>query len=248
MTENLNQFQESPTPIAGESNSTNFVSVPAIASQDDFPDAPDSVLDEFRPTEIYRVKMRLRSIKDGILMNPKTPELLLELAKLRQKEVDDEGVQLKDRAAKKIIRNPRDGKIGIPLIYFTACLDQAGREVKSGTRKISTEKKTTIFRFLDFPDSFFPFEDQNAEWEADIRGGSGGGQRGSAKIAVAIIRPLFPVWSVIVTVDINTKECSLSVAKKLFAIAGRDVGIGDYRAKSNFGKFEITAWQTTKIS
>lgn len=248
MTENLNQFHDNQHPVAGESPSTEVGGVPAIVTPEDFPDDPDSVLDEFRPTEIYRVKMRLRSIKDGLLMNPKSPELLLELAKLRQKEVDDEGVQLKDRAAKKIIRNTKDGKIGIPLIYFTACLDQAGREVKSGPRKISTEKKTTIFRFLDFPDSFFPFEDQNAAWEADIRGGSGGGQRGSAKIAVAIIRPLFPVWSVIVTVEINTKECSLSVAKKLFAIAGRDVGIGDYRAKSNFGKFEITAWQATKIS
>jgi hypothetical protein len=89
MTEDLNQFQGDLSPISGESTSTGIVSVPAIVTPDDFPDDPASVLDEFRPTEIYRVKMRLRSIKDGILMNPKSPEILLELAKLRQKEVDD---------------------------------------------------------------------------------------------------------------------------------------------------------------
>lgn len=227
-------------------NNDSAITVSTIINKfDDFPDDPNIMAEEFRSTDWVRVKMRLRGIKDGILMNPKTRALLLGLAKLQSKEVDDEAETLEDRAEKKIIKNEK-GEIGIPLIYLTACLDQAGREVKNGTKKISTEKKTTIFHFLEFPDSFYPFEDQGAKWEADMRGGSGGGQRGSAKIAVAIIRPLFPTWSVIVNVDINIKECSLSVAKKLFAVAGRHIGIGDYRAKSNFGKFTITAWQDNK--
>ena len=208
------------------------------------PNKTNNILDDVRSPNLIRVQITLQSIKDGLLMNPRTRELLEELAKLRSKHATDEGVPLEDRAAKKIIRNQK-GEIGLPLKNLTTCLADAGREVKNGTRKISTADKTSIFQFLDFQDSFFPFTDQNAEWIADLQGGNGG-VRGK-QIAVAIIRPLFPKWSIVVTVDIDTKECSLSTVKQLFAVAGRVIGIGDYRARSNYGRFKIVEWKEIDI-
>lgn len=61
-------------------------------------------------------------------------------------------------------------------------------------------------------------------------------------------RPQFDKWNVEFEITFDEEAIEVSVMKELFDIAGRVVGVGDWRPakKGRFGKFQVTSWKEKK--
>jgi len=61
-------------------------------------------------------------------------------------------------------------------------------------------------------------------------------------------RPQFDKWELNFEVAFEEEQIEVSVMKEIFDIAGRQVGVGDWRPakKGRFGKFQVTLWKEKK--
>lgn len=179
-----------------------------------------------------------------ILMNPATEEVLKTLpgyglsagAKKKKEETPPE-----DTAAGKIIRCADTGQIGIPVEYLYSCLVNAGRSVTySGKKNISTAESSLVPSFLLINNGFLPFVNQDSGWAVDMRRGV----NKSTKGAMCVIRPKFKEWEFGVDIEVDTGEIDVDKVKTLFEVAGKKVGLGDFRPakKGQFGRFEVVGW------
>lgn len=198
-----------------------------------------------------------------MLQNPMTERTLTEL------ETGVRTALQKDRPREDVVREKvivQDGHLGVPAEYLLASIIEAGRKVKNGKSNISTAGSSTLPGFLSIREEFLPFVNienngsfgwlethkesgypegvTEVPWIPDRRRGvldSGG-----KKVAVAIVRPKFPAgWSIKATIDIDENECSPETAKKLFEIAGRSIGLGDFRPakRGPFGRAMVSSWE-----
>lgn len=192
-----------------------------------------------------RVHVTLKSLGNGMLMNPMTQRTLDELQTGVRNAVD-KTIPKETIADSRVIRN-EEGKVGIPIEYLLGCLVEAGRSVKSGKKQISTANTTTIFSFLDFgAQVFLPFK-EHSPMIVDRR--KGNMSNAGKSVAVCIIRPKFATWSIELDVEITTGGdfgAAEDVVKKLFEAAGSQVGIGDFRPakRGPFGRFKVAGWET----
>jgi hypothetical protein len=190
-----------------------------------------------------KVHVTLTSKGKGILMNPMTRDTLEELAGIKSKAASDKDTPTEDRAAKRVIRSEEDEKIGIPIEYIFASLIHAGRYVKNGKDKISTATTTTLYEFLDIPESFLPFTNQDEPMVTDMRRGVL--NNAGKSVAVAIIRPRFKQWELSFTVEVDTAVMGIDVVRQLFVAAGSKIGVGDFRPSKRgpFGMWKVTEWK-----
>ena len=77
-----------------------------------------------------RVRVTLKSIGNGMLMNPMTQKTLDELQTGIRGTID-KTIPSETIAEGRVIKGP-DGKPGIPIEYLLGCLTEAGRSVKNG--------------------------------------------------------------------------------------------------------------------
>lgn len=185
-----------------------------------------------------------------LLMNPMTEEvldgLITGVAKPRAKDRTREDV-----AKEKLYRDETTNKIGIPSVNVFACLVEAGRYLDLAPRKkISTKESTLLPSFLTIKEFFLPFVlkddneyDAETAWKADARRGVL--NNGGKKVAVPIIRPRFDKWGFWVTVEIDEGVAKPDLVRRLFEIAGRNVGLCDFRPakRGPFGMFKVAQWQ-----
>lgn len=183
--------------------------------------------------------------KKPYLMNPATDELLEALRTGVHAPV------VKDRPRREVAGGKicRVGKkIGVPSEYLFACLVEAGRQVDLKPRqKISTKESTQVPSFLEIEEMFFPFEiegdedyDPEAVWVDDVRRGC----LPKDGTAVAIVRPRFNQWGFKVHITVDESILKADRVKELFNIAGRSVGLGDFRPsrRGPFGTFVVKRW------
>lgn len=189
-----------------------------------------------------KVRVTLTSRGNGILMNPMTDDTLDELAGVKSKAVSEKEMPLEDRAKKRVIKNA-EGKIGLPATYILAALIAAGRHVKNGKDKISTAVSTTLYEFLTVEDEFFPFSNQSEPMIVDKRRGVL--NNAGKSVAVAIVRPKFKNWEIVLDVTVDTSVMSTEVVRKIFEAAGSKIGVADFRPakKGPFGMFSVTNWE-----
>jgi len=138
----------------------------------------------------------------------------------------------------------------IPTECLFSCLVNAGQHVRlDGKRQVSTTKSTMLPGFLTLLDAHLrmhlPGEPRKkAAWEVDMRQGKNpnGGE------LVCICRPRFDLWAVTANVQIDTNEIGEDVIRQLFDIAGRRIGLLDFRPnrKGIYGQFVIRRWETKK--
>lgn len=194
-----------------------------------------------------KVHVTLKSLGNGMLMNPMTQRTLEELQTGIRNAVD-KTIPAEKIAESRVIKN-EDGQIGIPIEYLLGCLVEAGRSVKNGKKQISTAGTTTIFAFLGFgAQEFLPFTEYSP-MVVDRR--KGNMNNGGKSVAVCIIRPKFKTWSIDLDVVITTSTpfgAAEDVVKQLFEAAGSQVGIGDFRPakRGPFGRFEVAKWEVVK--
>jgi len=188
-------------------------------------------------SSLLNVEVTLASITPLIMNKP--GEGLLE--QLRTKE---KGSKTAPRAIPREEAEPKvhlgpDGKPALPSEMLYSCLIAAGQHVRlDGRRQISSAKSTMLPAFLTLEDASLPIKP--AKWEVDMRRGKNpnGGEM------VCIVRPRFDEWSFSVGIVIDTKEIAEETIRRLFEIAGRRIGLGDFRpaCKGVFGQFRIEKW------
>jgi hypothetical protein len=187
--------------------------------------------------------------KKPYLMNPATEALLESLRT---------GIHpplVKDRSREDVARDKiyrEEGQIGIPAGNLFACLVEAGRQVDLKSRvKISTKESTQLPSFFELEDLFLPYkiegdEDYNPEkeWKADMRRG----KLPKDGTMVAIVRPRFDRWGFKVRFTIDTSIINVAKVRTLFDLAGRSVGLGDFRpsCRGPFGTFAVKRWTVLK--
>ena len=142
-----------------------------------------------------------------------------------------------------------DGRPCCPCPALYAALVNAGQYVRlDGKRQVSTLQKTILPGMLLIQDVelplYVPGKDTPATWEVDVQQGRNpnGGE------AVCIVRPRFDAWELRCTLEIDTQEMPLKLAYSLVQIAGKRIGLFDFRPqrKGTFGRFHITQWQPQK--
>lgn len=194
--------------------------------------------------KLVRVEVYVQG-KKPYLMNPATQELLEALRTgIHAPVVKDR--PRKEVAAGKICR--QDKKPGVPGENLFSCLVEAGRQVDLKARqKISTKESTQVPSFLEIEEMFFPFEiegdpdyDPEKAWVDDMRRG----RLPKDGTAVAIVRPRFDRWGFKVHITVDTSILTTDRVKELFIIAGRSVGLGDFRpsCRGPFGTFVVKRW------
>lgn len=134
----------------------------------------------------------------------------------------------------------------LPAENLMSCLIAAGSFVRlDAKRQMSTAKSTLLPGFMSLMDHTLalidPQTDKAAKWEADVRQGRNpnGGE------AVAICRPRFDSWGFSCRIDIDTSEIGENAIRNLWDIAGRRIGLGDFRPqrKGIFGQFRVDLWE-----
>lgn len=158
-------------------------------------------------------------------------------------------------AQEKIYRDP-SGRIALPAEMLFACLVGAGRNVKIGTKGISTATTTTLPDLMSIQDEYLPLTNIPANangseknyWSVDKRKGMG--YQGKTPTAVGIVRPKFPEWQFTVTVQYDESKVNEGTIEKLFNNAGSTQGLGSFRPnkKGMFGRFRIAEMKEIKAT
>jgi len=187
---------------------------------------------------MQRVRVTITGVSP-LLMNPAT-EALIEQLRTRTPAQRRRDWTAEEEAGEKLYKNAK-GLIGIPIENLLASLVEAGRSVTlTGRSKVSTATSTQLYAFLSAEEDFLPFPADYQHWQVDKRRGRNpnGGEM------VALTRPRFDNWSVTVTLVIDESLIDLSKIRELFDIAGRSVGLCDFRpgCRGRFGRSAVTAW------
>jgi hypothetical protein len=192
-----------------------------------------------------RIKTLLRGVTP-LLMNRMPDDQLLALH-TREKRHFTAPKEPREAAGTKLYRSA-DGTPYLPTENLMACLIAAGMYIKlDGKRQMSTKQSTLLPGFLTIEDPYLPLRRDNSEpavWEVDMRQGRNpnGGE------AVCVVRPRFDVWSVDVSLLVDTESVAETTIRSLVDIAGARIGLCDFRPQRRgvFGKFRVDVWETVQ--
>lgn len=203
------------------------------------------------------IRFHIRGLSPGMLQNPATAELLEQLRTKNPKQKQTDISIEDDASAKRYLSEPDEKnkvrRMGVPTQNLMSCLTIAGRYVKSGKKALSTAKDTMIHGFLEFVDDFCPFKNCDPKtgeipWKPfPVKGTM---HNGAAEVAVCINRPRIPNWETSFTVKFDDKYgVDESTLIKLVQIAGRQVGLGDWRPakRGRFGRFIVTKMEVLEM-
>lgn len=151
----------------------------------------------------------------------------------------------REYADSKVYRLP-DGRACVPAKNLYAAFIAAGQFVRlDGKRQVSTKTGTNLPGMMLLVSTELPIllpgTEAAAPHEVDIQQGKNpnGGE------AVCIIRPRFDEWELHAEVEVDQKVMPLQMARDLVEMAGRRMGLGDYRPqkRGTFGRFCVNRWQ-----
>ena len=136
-----------------------------------------------------------------------------------------------------------DGTLVIPVNMLYGVLVNAGKYMKLGKSKLTTTRNTMVMGLIDIEEFEVPIQYEKP-WEVYstrvVNGGTGG-----ARIAH---RPMFYDWKLSFNVLLEDQVLGVKAFRELVDIAGRRVGLGDFRPdrKGPFGKFKVSSWDVTE--
>jgi hypothetical protein len=132
-----------------------------------------------------------------------------------------------------------NGKPTLPGTNLMRSIVNAGSFVKSGKSKLSTQRSSVIPAGMSISEIELPIA--GAKWETDSRSvviPSTGGR-------IMCHRPRFDDWRVNFTLDVDETMFSEAIARELLDLAGKRIGVGDFRPerKGPFGRFRVDQWK-----
>ncbi len=152
----------------------------------------------------------------------------------------------REQAEPKCYKN-KDGYLFIPGPNAFRCIIDAGKFLKSGKSKITTQKSSLVPSFLSIEELECAITVNGArtkDFEVDSRSvviPSTGGR-------IMAHRPRLDVWTLNFTLALDEKEADESITRTLVDYAGSKIGLGDFRPdrKGPFGKFKVILWEVSK--
>lgn len=160
----------------------------------------------------------------------------------KSKDVKREIREPNEIAAAKLYKDGEEN-IYLPSTWFRGALVEAGKQKKMGGRGTS---KATYSKIVGSSVSIEPFEIlmKKPVWNTFTILAVNPTTKGRN----ALHRPQFKKWEVDMQVIFEEEQIESSVMKELFDIAGKMVGVGDWRPakKGMFGKFQVTSWKESK--
>lgn len=141
-------------------------------------------------------------------------------------------------ATRKLYVNAQ-GKPVIPAPNLMRAIVDAGAHVKHGKSKLSTQRSSLVPAGLSIVEIELPITP--SAWEVDSRSvvipATGG--------RIMAHRPRFDKWHLVFTLDIDAEMFDEAVARELVDLAGKRVGLGDFRParKGPFGRFRVDHWK-----
>jgi len=131
-----------------------------------------------------------------------------------------------------------DGKLYQPATHLQGALIEAGKH-----KKVVGKGKSTYSKIVGYAVEVNPFEivHKKQKWEPF----SILAVNPSTKGRNILHRPMLREWELDFEITFDETEVNPSIMKELLDIAGRIVGIGDWRPakKGRFGKFEVISWK-----
>jgi hypothetical protein len=145
----------------------------------------------------------------------------------------------REQAASYLYTNANEHPV-LPSTNFLACLVDAGRFIKVGTRSVSTLKSSLVPAGIEIEESEAPIDPNR--WEVDSRPvvNPSTGNRAIAH------RPRFDEWACEFTLAADEDLFGPELVRELVDIGGRRVGLCDHRPsrRGPFGKFVVSHWET----
>ena len=131
------------------------------------------------------------------------------------------------------------GRPVVPGPNLFAAIVAAGAFVKTGKSKLTTMKSSLVPAGMAIVELELPLSP--VEWECDSRPvviPSTGGR-------VMAHRPRFDKWSLGFSIEVDEDLFSERIARELVDIAGKRIGLGDFRParRGPFGRFVATSWK-----
>ncbi|HVU07638.1 MAG TPA: hypothetical protein VHG89_03745 [Verrucomicrobiae bacterium] len=144
----------------------------------------------------------------------------------------------REQAALKVYSD-ESGNLGIPGANIMAAIVSAGRFIKAGKSKLTTQKSSLVPAGLTVEEIFLPLTPQ--KWEVDSRSvviPSTGGR-------IMCFRPRFDNWRLSFTLDVDETFFAPEIVRQLLDEAGKKIGLGDWRLERRgaFGKFLVKNWK-----
>jgi hypothetical protein len=157
----------------------------------------------------------------------------------KSKTAKRETLTPKEIAEAKIYKDG-EGTIYAPSTWFSGAVVEAGKSKKMGGKGSS---KATYSKVAGSCVDISPFEIvmKKPNWKVF----SILAVNPTTKGKNVLHRPQFDSWKMEFTVSFDESLIEVPVMKELFDIAGRNVGVGDWRPakKGRFGKFQVTSWK-----
>lgn len=132
-----------------------------------------------------------------------------------------------------------EGRPVLPGVNLMRAVINAGSFVKSGKSKLTTLRSSVIPAGIAITEIELPL--LPGKWEVDSRSvviPSTGGR-------IMAHRPRFDEWRVSFTLEVDETMFSESIARDLLDLAGKRIGVGDFRPerKGPFGRFRVDLWK-----
>jgi len=160
----------------------------------------------------------------------------------KSKDVKRETKTPEEKAEGKLYTDA-EGKIYMPSTWFRGALVEAGKYKKRGGTGSS---KSNFSKIVGSCVLIEPFEIlmKKPEWKTFSILAVNPTTRGRNQLD----RPQFKKWEADMQVQFEEEQIEPSVMKELFDIAGKLVGVGDWRPakKGMFGKFQVVLWKEVK--
>lgn len=171
-----------------------------------------------------------------LLMN-KPSQMIAEKSKDAIRETETE----KDRARLKLYEI--DGKLYQPSTHLQGALIEAGKHKK---RLGTGSSRSNYSKICGFAVEIEPFEIIHKKQNWDVF--SVLAVNPTTKGRNMLHRPILKDWELDFEVIFDEEQIEIPVIKELFDIAGKIVGIGDWRPekKGRFGKFQVINWKEAK--
>ena len=160
----------------------------------------------------------------------------------KSKDVKRENRTSKEMAEDKLYKDA-NGKIYIPATHIQGSLIGAGKQKKMGGKGSA---KATYSKVVGYAVQINPFEILHKKTKWDV----------FSILAVnptthgrnPLHRPILKEWEADFEVSFDEDQIEPSVLKEIFDIAGKFVGIGDWRPekKGPYGKFQLVSWKEVK--
>jgi len=146
----------------------------------------------------------------------------------------------KGQAESKLYANDK-GKLYQPATHLRGALIEAGKHLK-----VVGKGKATYSKIVGYAVQIEPYEIEHKkqDWEVFTCLAVNPSTKGRNPLS----RPMLKDWEIEFEIVFNESEIAPQIMKELFDIAGKIVGIGDWRpAKKGFyGKFQVTNWKELK--